>query len=285
MDQLSLLEKLDQLAGVCRRLGLPNLPPVGKRILKPLIPTQLSVNVDGFALNASIEHRHYLDALRKGEVESFMAKLFSSVIRPEMMVLDVGAFVGWYALLAARQVGPLGKVYAFEADPRNYQLLTENLWRNKLDERVIPVAKAVSDDAGASAFFLHGGDQSRSSLIPTDPQAKKIVVETVVLDDFFGPAMKPDVIKMDIEGGEIRALNGMKRLLAPADRSLKLFVECNPLSLGLAGGSGPALVALLRELGFNLFIIDESNRCLAPLDSRVENAKYVNLYCTRDNLH
>ena len=106
-----------------------------------------------------------------------------------------------------------------------------------------------------------------------------------MLDDFFGPAMKPDVIKMDIEGGEIRALNGMKRLLSPAERSLKLFVECNPQSLRLAGGSGPALVALLRELGFNIFIIDESSRCLAPLDSRIEKAKYVNLYGSRDSRH
>lgn len=281
MDQLNLLGKLDKVAGVCRRLGLPNLPPVGKRILKTFIPDHLSVNVDGFAVNASIEHRSYLDALRKGEVENFMTRLFSSVIRPGMTVLDVGAFVGWYALLAARQVGPLGKVYAFEADPRNYQLLVENLWRNKLDERVVPVPKAVSNDAGTKSFFLHGGDQSRSSLIATDARAEQIVVETIVLDEFFGTGLKPDIIKMDIEGGEIHALNGMDRLLAPVDRDVKMFVECNPGSLRLAGGSGSALVARLRELGFNLFIIDESKRGLAPLDSRIENAKYVNLYCTR----
>lgn len=281
MDQLSLLEKLDKMAGVCRRLGLGNLPPMGKRILKPFIADHLSVNVDGFAVNASIEARRYLDALRKGEVECFMAKLFCSVIRPEMTVLDVGAFVGWYALMAARQVGPRGKVYAFEADPRNFQLLTENLCCNKLDQRVVPVAKAVSDAAGAKAFFLHGGDQSRSSLIPTDPQAKKILVETVVLDDFFGASVKPNVIKMDIEGGEIHALNGMKRLLSLRNRGLKLFIECNPDSLRLASASGPELVSRLRELDFNPFIVDEAKRCLAPLDSRIENAKFVNLYCTR----
>jgi len=281
MDQLDFLGKLDKVAGVCRRLGMPNLPPVGKRILKTFIPDNLSVNVDGFAVNASIEHRSYLDALRKGEVENFMTKLFSSVVRPGMTVLDIGAFVGWYALLAARQVGPSGKVYGFEADPRNYCLLVENLRRNKLDGWVVPVPKAVAGGSGTRAFFLHGGDQSRSSLIATDARAQRLVVETVVLDEFFGAGLNPDIIKMDIEGGEMDALNGMDRLLAPRDRDVKMFVECNPQSLRLAGASGQQLVTRLRELGFNLFIIDETSRSLAPLDSRIEKAKFVNLYCTR----
>jgi FkbM family methyltransferase len=282
MDQLTFLEQLDRVADACRRVGLAKLPPAGKRLLKPFMQTGVSVTVNGFEVNASIEHRHYLTALRMGEVESLMSKLFASVIRPGMIVFDIGAFVGWYTLLAARQVGSYGKVYAFEPDRRNYALLAENLWKNKLHDRVVAVPKAVSAGAGASWFFLHGGDQSRSSLFPSDPQAKKIVVDTVVLDDYFGAALTADVIKMDIEGGEMRALNGMERLLTPANRRVDLFVECNPQSLRLAGDSGPALVARLRELGFDLSIIDEADHSLAPLDSRIESAKYVNLYCTRE---
>ena len=283
MDQLSLLAKLDRVAGACRRLGLAALPPAGKRLLQPLMPGGVSVTVDGFEVTASIEHRHYLEALRNDEVESLMARLFARVIGPGMTVIDIGAFVGWYTLLAARQVGPYGKVYAFEPDPRNYTLLSENLLRNKLHERVVVIPKAVSDDAGARTFFLHGGDQSRSSLIPSDSPAQKVTVETVVLDDFFGPVMKPDVIKIDIEGGEILALNGMERILSCADRNVKLFIECNPSSLRLAGNSSGALIAKLDELGFEILMIDELNRRLAPLDSRVETAKYVNLYCTRED--
>src|SRR6266498_913451 len=222
MDQLSLLTKLDRVAGACRRLGLSALPPAGKRLLQPLMPGGVSVTVDGFEVIASIEHRHYLAALRKDEVESLMARLFARVIGPGMTVIDIGAFVGWYTLLAARQVGPYGKVYAFEPDPRNYALLSENLLRNKLHERVVVIPKAVSDDAGARTFFLHG-----------------------------------------------------------ADRNVKLFIECNPSSLRLAGNSPDALIAKLDELGFEILMIDESNRRLAALDSRVETAKYVNLYCTR----
>lgn len=281
MDQMALLERLDRLAGVCRRFGLSGLPPAGKNLLKPFMPRPLSVRVDGFDIEASIEHRHYLQALQKDEVESLMTQVFNSVIRPGSVVLDIGAFVGWYTLLAARRAGPRGKVYAFEPDARNYAWLTENIRRNQVDDRVILVPKAISDKSGSAAFYLHGGDQSRSGFFPTASGTEATVVSTVVLDDLIDNTVKPDVVKMDVEGGEVRALTGMKQVLARNDRDIKLFVECNPSSLRIAGTSHHALIASLRELGFSILIIDESMRRLKPLDSSVETAKYVNFYCTR----
>lgn len=282
MDQMTLLEKLDRVAGVCRRLGLAGLPPAGKNLLKPLFGNRLSVRVEGFAITASLEHRHYLQALRRGKIESLMARLFGSVIHPGMVVLDIGAFVGWYTLLAARQVGAQGKVYAFEPDPRNFDLLGENLRLNRVDSRVICLPRAVSDEAGVQPFFLHGGDQSRSSLIPSGGGHESTTATTVVLDDFFDRGIKIDVVKMDIEGGEVHALRGMAETLARAGRSVKLFVECNPNSLRFAGESSQSLIAELRQLDFTIFLIDEANRGLKRVDSRVETAKYVNLYCLRE---
>jgi hypothetical protein len=87
---------------------------------------------------------------------------------------------------------------------------------------------------------------------------------------------------MDIEGGEVHALRGMGEILARAGRSVKLFVECNPASLRFAGESAPSLLAELRRLDFTIFMIDEVNRGLKPVDSRIETAKYVNLYCIRE---
>lgn len=282
MDPMALLEKLDRFAGVCRRWGLAGLPPAGKNLLKPLIGNRLSVRVEGFAVTASLEHRHYLQALRRDEIESLMARLFSGVIRPGMVVLDIGAFVGWYTLLAARRVGAQGKVYAFEPDPRNYELLGENLRLNQIDSRVTCLPWAVSDEAGVQPFFLHGGDQSRSSLIPAGGGHETTAVNSVVLDDFLDRGLQIDVVKMDIEGGEVHALRGMGEILARAGRSVKLFVECNPASLRFAGESAPSLLAELRRLDFTIFMIDEVNRGLKPVDSRIETAKYVNLYCIRE---
>ena len=178
VDQITLLEKLDKFAGVCRRLGLSGLPPAGKNLLKPLIGNRLSVRVRDFDISASLEHRDYLQSLRRGEIESLMTNLYANVIHPGMVVLDIGAFVSWYTLLAARQVGYQGKVYAFEPDPRNYELLNENLRLNQFDSRVTRLPRAISHKTGIQRFFLHGGDQSRSSLIPSRGDEKSTMVET-----------------------------------------------------------------------------------------------------------
>jgi FkbM family methyltransferase len=279
IDQITLLEKLDRFAGVCRRFGLSGLP-AGKSFLKPLIGNRLSVRVDGFDITASVEHHHYLQALRRGDIESLMAHLFASVIRSGMVVLDIGAFVGWHTLLAARQVGEHGKVYAFEPDPRNYELLNENLHLNQVDSRVVRLLRAVSDKNGEQRFFLHGGDQSRRSLVRSGG-VDSTSLTTVVLDEFLNRDLQVDVIKMDIDGGEVNALRGMRETLARAAPTLKLFVVCNPGSLQYAGESAESLLAELRRLDFSIFMIDEVKSGLKPVDSTIETTKSVNLFCSR----
>jgi FkbM family methyltransferase len=280
IDQITLLEKIDKVAAVCRRFGLSGLPPAGKNFLKPLFGDRISVHVEGLDISASLEHRHYLQALRRGEIESLTTNLFACVIRPGMVVVDIGAFVGWYTLLAARQVGERGKVYAFEPDPRNYELLSENLRVNQLHAQAICLPQAVSNQAGFQRIF-RGADQSRDSSIPCSDEGTSIMVPKVVLDEILDPTLRVDVIKLDIDGGEVNALRGMRETLKRAAPTVKLFVECNPVSLERAGESAQSLAAELRELGFAIFLIDEVRPGLKPVDSTIESAKHVKLFCLR----
>jgi FkbM family methyltransferase len=280
IDQITLLEQIDKVAAVCRKFGLSGLSPAGKNLLKPLFGDRISVHVEGLDISASLEHRHYLQSLRRGGVESLTTNLFACVIRPGMVVLDIGAFVGWYTLVAARQVGERGKVYAFEPDPRNYSLLSENLRVNQLDSQVIRLPKAVSNQAGVQRLF-RGGDASQSSLIPSSGDETSIMVPTVVLDEILDRSLQVDVIKLDVDGGEVNALRGMRKTLTRAAPTVKLFVECNPGSLQVAGESAQSLAAELCELGFAIFMIDETRPGLKPVDSTIETAAHVNLFCIR----
>lgn len=75
-------------------------------------------------------------------------------IKQTLVVLDVGAHMGIYTLLAACQLGSEGKVYAFEPDPRNLPFLEANIKRNGFADRAIVVPKVVSSQTGKTSFYL-----------------------------------------------------------------------------------------------------------------------------------
>jgi hypothetical protein len=107
------------------------------------------------------------------------------------------------------------------------------------------------------------------------------MVPTVVLDEILDRNLQVDVIKLDVDGGEVNALRGMRKTLTCAAPTVKLFVECKPGSLQFAGESAQSLMTELRELGFAIFMIDETRPGLRPVDSTIETAKQINLFCIR----
>ena len=122
-----------------------------------------------------------------------------SLIRPGDVVLDVGANEGWTTCVFARAVGPEGWVVAVEADANNVLMLMRNVEANRLQGRVTIRHRAAADATGRKLHVLH-------EVI----QAQGAPVLSVRLDDVVNRA---DVIKMDVEGYELFALQGAERLL------------------------------------------------------------------------
>jgi FkbM family methyltransferase len=145
-----------------------------------------------------------------GSYEYAKRVAFEALVPAGSTVFDVGAHVGFYTLLAAQLAGPSGRVVAFEPASRNLRYLREHLRLNGTSN-VTVVEAAVSDRPG-SACFEEGASSQTGRL---DPAGLGLAVETVTLDDLVarGVVPGPDVIKMDIEGGELRALLGAKRML------------------------------------------------------------------------
>ncbi len=150
-------------------------------------------------------------------------------LQPWMTVYDIGANIGYVSLMMAEMVGENGRVVAFEALPENLDRLRHNLTLNGLQDQVKIVAGAVVDRSGPVTFWIGPsggmgkaeGSQGRSSI----PYTESIPVEGWALDDFVYRLGNPEpqVIKMDIEGGEVLALLGMRQVLEQA-RPL-LFIE------------------------------------------------------------
>src|SRR5207245_2930011 len=91
----------------------------------------------------------YVTGVWEKDVTAYLMKLIES----GMVVVDIGANVGYYTLLAAEKVGSHGKVLAFEPEPSRYALLEKNVRANDL-KNVIPVQKAVSNKTGAARLYL-----------------------------------------------------------------------------------------------------------------------------------
>jgi FkbM family methyltransferase len=154
-----------------------------------------------------------------GTYEADLQEALKELVEPGMVAYDVGANIGFTTLLLAKRVGEDGRVYAFEALPANLERLNENVALNDLDANVIIVPKAVVNAQKSTRFLVgpSGGMGKAEGSLGRQGVAyhETITVDGVSLDGYVYESGNPppQVIKMDIEGGEVLALPGMERLL------------------------------------------------------------------------
>lgn len=157
-----------------------------------------------------------------GTYEPQLQAAIQELVKPGMTAYDIGANIGYISLILAQAVGEIGQVYAFEALPENIVRLRVNLALNSMQDRVQVIAAAVVDRSGPINFWVgpSGGMGKADGSLGRDnlPYTQSIKVEGSALDDFVYRQHHPEpqVIKMDIEGGEVLALPGMQQLLSQA---------------------------------------------------------------------
>lgn len=184
--------------------------------------------------------------------EPEVIECFSKALRPGDVVFDVGAYVGPYTLLASRVVGPSGHVYAFEPDPVARSLLERNVGVNQaLNVSVLPYAVGACDGWGSLAYGVLGDSATR---ITAADDAGSTGVAIVSLRTFCRQRnVRPDVIKIDVEGGEVDVL--VRPALDDVAGARCVFVELHERELQARGSSGDLLVDLLVSQGGDLIEI------------------------------
>jgi FkbM family methyltransferase len=205
----------------------------------------------------------------------------SSWLAPGMTVIDAGANIGQYALLASASVGPGGRVHAFEPHPVLHRVLGRNLRRARCANAVAH-RLALGGASGTRDLFLHPiGNAGATSLMPPDPDGARVPrvrVRATTLDAHVEASQirRVDLVKIDVEGAEREVLAGAARTLE-ANREIVLIVEFLRDNARRAGHTVEDLEADLRALGFQLFTI--SDRGLAPY--RPAGERSVNVVATR----
>ncbi len=163
------------------------------------------------------------EMVRASPTETHILKWIGELLGPGDTFFDVGAHYGWMSLAACRCVEPDGRVVAFEPSPPLVECLRYNKKVNRFRQMEI-VAKAVADgdDKLADFYMVNRGESFLNSLINhhgeltrnSSSKGAKIHARTVSLDKFCKTTgLKPDLVKIDVEGAELLVLQGCADLL------------------------------------------------------------------------
>lgn len=227
--------------------------------------------------------------------EKATTELFKKIVKEGDVVVDLGANIGYFTLLAAKLVGPEGKVYAFEPEPKNYYYLQKNIKLNNYNY-VLAFQKAVSDRNGKTKLYICDYDTGHHTINKFNgienyskgrtTKEKSIEIETITLDDFLkGKVNQVDVIKMDVEGAEALALAGMDNILKK-NKGIKMFVEFFPLLIENMGNSSREFVRkILEDYKFSIYIISDDYNALKGKMIKINNVKELMGFCKDEKDH
>jgi FkbM family methyltransferase len=266
-------------------------PVVGLLVFKVSSDSERPSMINGHKMVLAQGNRYPPFAMAQNKYEQETTRLLKRILEPGMTFIDVGAHVGYYTLMAAKQVAPTGRVFSFEPEPSNYDILIGNIHLNEYSN-VKTVNKAVSSRIGTTTLFLTALDNGRHSTYRHGlPESGSVEIETTTVDAFLEAEGWPevDLVKIDVEGAEMDVLDGMGQLLHKSDAP-KLIVEFNPSLLQSAGVIPAVLLERLTSAGFQVNYIDE-NKGLSPLEPTrqssvisklVKTGGSANLLCTRE---
>lgn len=245
-----------------RRVGIagalePLLWPVANKLLPVSDQETHALLPSGLPLVLPPKYRD-ARTVAAGLFQIGLTRLLGRRLRPGMTVVDAGAYIGYFTVTAAHAVGDTGRVYAFEPNSAARDYLRRNVELNRL-QNVVMVPKAVSNSSGTSrlvrdplgpeSFVTQGGAFDDAELI-----------DTVSLDAFFSSCDWPaiDLVRMNIEGSEHAALQGMTGL-CQRNPDLEVIMEFNPRALARAGVTRSALTSTLSDLGFvSSYVIEDA---------------------------
>lgn len=197
---------------------------VGKRLTRPARRAPLPILAGaGRGLRVRVGDSALARAVSR--VEPQVEDALLTLLSPGDVFYDVGANIGWYTMLAARAVGPAGRVVAFEPSLHNAALLQQNVATNGLADMTTIVPAAATDQSGWAQFLDGGSLEGRLSKDDCEAQARRRAQRKAPTRSSFVPVLTldawiaeteqppPSLLKIDVEGAEVGVLRGMAETL------------------------------------------------------------------------
>jgi FkbM family methyltransferase len=250
------------------RIGAVIGKPRGwERVVRALAPPARFSNA---GVTLSVQEDGYTFPVDRGTLLGWSVHFFGTyepevraVMREHLhtgdVAFDVGANVGWHALMMASRVGAGGRVCAFEPNETTRRRLIAAIEDNALSNVVVD-ARAVSDRVGAAGFNAPPAGHVWDGTGRLSREVTGTSIECTTLDAFAESQQigRVSFIKIDVEGWELAVLRGAERLLQIA-RPVVVF-EYDPAYVSRSGGTGKALMALLARSGYEVFLLHPRRR-------------------------
>jgi len=190
------------------------------------------------------------------DYETETREAIENILERGDVFVDLGANIGFFTLLAARIVGPEGKVFAFEPTPSTRKFLVKNVLENDFNDRVVIENYAISDRRSKAKFSVTALSEYNSICVGEGGREGTIEVDTISLDEYFleKGMMRVDLIKMDIEGQELPAMRGMGNI-NEGNQEIKIIFEYHKEHIKYNKLTSIEIFQLLKDYGFKNFTV------------------------------
>jgi FkbM family methyltransferase len=253
------------------------------RIATLLLPKgEQVVDLGSFSMQVTIDGKiDYIAMaiLAKKEYEPAVTSIFKSLLRQGDCVVDVGANIGYFSLLAGSIVGNAGCVFAFEPNIDNMKVLKHNIGLNHF-HWIVPIQKAAGNYVGEGIFYTSDNNWG-GSLVKTREHEGNTTVEVDKLDNMnFGRNIR--LLKIDTDGNDLEVLKGAEKLIL--NGHVDAFIaEVYPAGLMAAGSSVEDFWEYIKSLGMeHIYVIDNNSIVPCKSSSQLATIKQsVNLFCSK----
>lgn len=220
----------------------------------------------------------------RGFSEPDTADFLQRFLRPGMVMVDVGAHIGEYTLLAAQAVGKIGQVHAFEPQEPIFSILSCNIQLNALEN--VTLNEAIVSDCEGELEFEISQEPSMSSIRKheiLDRQVKVIRVPSISLNTYWANRTpKINLIKVDVEGAEKLVFQGATELMSlPSSDAPTWVFEYGPRAYADFNYQPGELLDFIRGYGYSIWQYNAPGH-LRVFDSTAQLPDIVNLIAAKD---
>ena len=200
------IKGIRKLSVVLPQIILPKPESVGEHILQTIHGFDLKIN-------PSVDNGVERCLFETGTYEKGILSLLEKYLKKGDCFIDVGANIGLMTIFAAKQVGPNGKVIAFEAHPETAKILEFNLNLNSITNVESCIYALGSENTQTVIYDNWQVNRGGASLVISEENSVSYPIEVKTLDECIDSALIPKVIKIDVEGFELEVLKGAKKTI------------------------------------------------------------------------